>query len=871
MKKKILIVFFSFFVLFTIASCGKDKSNKSEKKKTGNLSVNIVDKIDFDDTEEQMQDIPIDNPNMFQCTYMDVDPDFIFTLESRGVLLSDLQLGNSVIATNPKGDEVELTFNYRNDSEKTLYDVRAKDGYEPGKAYTVSIPNNDTLVFEGKSSEIRKILFTVKEESKDNVKLKINYTNYDDSKIISFDGYKDPIEDTYLVYDDEIECNIGDIITFSDPNGDEFKDRIYIEVLDISINKGQTKIKYKCPDYTEIFDELDVHVDNEEIDVENSFVLNDIENILMQIKYSDTALMYCYAVADEYDFLPQIGDFIDSVSFDFSFKPTGNSFTLGAQASYTHTDSKGWRTVLQLKFEWEKSFVASGDAEIETFLGIPYDVSLNCSVATDQRYTAQFCITRKNKKFKDYNVEDTPKTLDMDKAREAVEDLQDRIVDADALGYKRDIVVGDTIMINIGYLGFHFGWFSIDIDVFVCLKFQTDITIGLKYTYSTHEVLVNYSTSSGNGDGGVSPANLSAKGLNFYICGDLSIEVFLKIRFSAYITGLKYIANIGCDVDAGLYFELSGLATGGWNFTTGEYDGNFGATIEAGIFFRVTLNVNLFWVIHFNWELYVVRFPMFKLGYKFDIRNRATNDPVELSQCETSIDNTNLLVFDALSGKSLAIVVKQYKYNEEITYFETASGKKNESYQLFKSITTDSNDVRIENGNIIVKEGIAETSGNIIVEAKISPFRTRKYTVPFYFKSKDAKNVTFNGQDSKSYLPGQKIEFPTSVESHTGEIFRGWALNGVQIDYKNGYVMGDENINFEAIYIEYKTYTVNFYDGLNNLVYTTHVNTLESVTEPDEATRDRFMEGYTFVCYDIEFDEVTSDLEIHAIYERSGE
>ena len=115
MKKKILIVLFSFFTLFTIASCGKDKSNKSEKKKTGNLSVNIVDKIDFDDTEEEMQDIPIDNPNMFQSTYMDVEPDFVFTLESRGVLLSDLQLEDSVIATNPNGKYAE----YREKYEKS--------------------------------------------------------------------------------------------------------------------------------------------------------------------------------------------------------------------------------------------------------------------------------------------------------------------------------------------------------------------------------------------------------------------------------------------------------------------------------------------------------------------------------------------------------------------------------------------------------------------------------------------------------------------------------------------------------------------------------------------------------------------------------
>ena len=873
MMKKIGIMLYTLLAVLVLVSCSSSKKKKEETDK--GIKVNIVDEIKFDKSyDDQMEDVPFDNPNMYQSTYMDVNPDFAVTVESTSRLFSSSELASSVSARDSKGQNVSLNVHSLNDTEKTLYEIKAAGGYKPGDAYTIELPNVDTLLFEGKSPEIRKILFTVKEEEKDNAKLKIDYTNYDFNKVTHFEGFGD--YNTYLYYSgDDLDCSAGDIIMFSD--GDT--EKVYIKVKSVSTENGQYKIYYESADVSDIFEELDVHIDNREVDIENDFVLNDIQEIAEQIKNSEATWTYCYAVADAYGFLPHLSDFIDQVSFNFSFKATGNSFTLGAEATFTYTDSKGWRTVGILRFEWQKTLNVSGDGEIETFLGIPIGVSMNCSVGTDTRYSVQFCVTRKNKKFKSYNTEDTPKNLDMDKAREAVEDLQNGFTRLEEFGYKKDVVVGDTIMINVGHISFKYGWFSADFDLYACLKFQTDITIGAKYTYSTHEVLISYSTSRSEPEGpkedysdsAVSPSAVSAKTLNFYLCGTLGIEAYLKLRITIYITGLKYIANLAIDVDAGVYFDLSGMATGGYNFNTGQWDGNFGVSIEPGIFFRISLSVNLVWVVHFNWELYGVRYPMFKLGYKFDIRERSTNETLELNLKETEINNTNMLVFDAVDGGSLSVSAKQFKYDEQITWFETGNGNNKETYKLFTEIKSNSPDLTIQNGKLIIKEGVAETSGTITVKVRTNPFRERETTINFHYKSKDARNVTFDGQNSTSYLPGQKISFPTP-QKRDGYIFRGWSLNGELVDYKNGYTMPENNINFTAEYIEDKYYTVNFYDGKNNLVYTAHVKTLEDAKAPDAETRDRFMdEEYVFVCYDKEFNDVTSDLEVHAIYERSGE
>ena len=880
MIKKIGLIFYTLLAVLILASCSNKKKEEEDTNKKGDIDVRLVESIDFGNDELNYKDVPIENPDYFQSTFMDVDPEFVFTVQATSAMLSAIELNNSVVATTAGGDNVELVFSTVNNSEYVLYDVKAKDGYEPGAAYTVSINNNDSLLFFNKSPEIRKLIFTVEREDSNVLEYRttddngIPYKKYDIDKVSHFEGFGD--YNTYLYYDGDLNSSTGDVVIFTNGKTGQEEDTIYIKIKAIDREENRYKITYESPSVAEVFNDVDIHVNHKDADVERDFTLNDIEEIARQIKYSDTALMYCYAVADKYDFLPQLGDFIDNVSFDVSFKGLGNGITLGIQASYTHTTEAGWRVCLSLKFQWTKTFTASGDVKTKSFLGIPYDVDMNCAVGSDETFTFQFCVTKKNKKFIDHNVDDTPKDLDLSKAKQAVEEMKDRYYELDDLGYKKDIVIGDTIMINIGHLSLYFGYLSIDIDVYACMKLQSDVTLGVSYTYSSHQVLVNYSTANdssggGSGDAGVSPSEVSSKILNAYICGDFSIELYLKLRVTAYVTGLKPLANIGVDADAGVYLDVSGIGCAGYNFTTGDFDGNLGATVEFGAFFRASLNVNLLFVFHWSWELCNFKAPFFKLGYKYDVRDMASTDTIELTQKETDISKTNLLVFNALDGKGLAVVNKQFSYDEEVVYFDSVFLKHPGKYWLFPEISSNSDYIEIKNGKIIVKDNApAEINAKINVTVRTSPFTTSTYTANVHYIAQDARFVTFDGANRTAYHPGEKIVFP-NAGGREGYIFRGFMLNGEMVDYRSGITMGTEDLNFTTYYIEDKVYTVTFYDGFNNLVSTQHVNALESAVAPEASVRDVNMEGYTFVCYDKQFNEITCDMEIHAIYERSGE
>ena len=80
------------------------------------------------------------------------------------------------------------------------------------------------------------------------------------------------------------------------------------------------------------------------------------------------------------------------------------------------------------------------------------------------------------------------------------------------------------------------------------------------------------------------------------------------------------------------------------------------------------------------------------------------------------------------------------------------------------------------------------------------------------------------------------------------------------------------NVDFEVVYIENKTFTVEYYDGIGNLVYTEKVFNQDAAKGPDASVRDAKMsDEYGFVCYDQSIDCITKDMKVNAIYTRKGD
>ena len=251
--------------------------------------------------------------------------------------------------------------------------------------------------------------------------------------------------------------------------------------------------------------------------------------------------------------------------------------------------------------------------------------------------------------------------------------------------------------------------------------------------------------------------------------------------------------------------------------------------------------------------------------------NLIYEDHMTISTLAHNIDDTNLLMLDTFDGISMSGVTKQYLYNKRITLLDSIFISNPIDYPLFKNIYTDNEHVTIKNGKIYVDSSIAETEGKIYIVINLTDDTPFTLEANFHYLSSDAKFVTFDGQNKTSYLPGQKIIFPDKVEHRNGYLFKGWEYNDTLINSIETYYMGDSDINFVSKYVLEGICLVKFYDGFNNLISEQYVEKGYSAIAPDETLRDKNMDGYTFIEYDICFDNVSSDLEIHAIYERKGE
>ena len=82
----------------------------------------------------------------------------------------------------------------------------------------------------------------------------------------------------------------------------------------------------------------------------------------------------------------------------------------------------------------------------------------------------------------------------------------------------------------------------------------------------------------------------------------------------------------------------------------------------------------------------------------------------------------------------------------------------------------------------------------------------------------------------------------------------------------------DYTVELVAWYTELDKYTVTFYDGEGNLVYTDIVYEGEEATAPYPAMRDRFMDTskYSFICWNRALDDIKANTKIYGIYMAIG-
>lgn len=879
--RKFFILFLSIITVITITACGKKK--KDFVSYNPNLETyQTDDDIDMDMFDGyELTNMEVKEPDKFCSTYMDVEPDFGLNLYVKNAHLGAEQIKEAVKVTDSKQNEIPLnlelvTFNDELDHPDTFCLTSDEpSGYKKGEIYTVTLDDSENVFFQDRDESIKKMMFSVKEEDKNTLEMVEGYTFYDSTKVSYFEGYDD--YDTYLIYNGSFDQKVGDIVGFKNPKNED-DEKYYIKITKIEkLSKKSYKINYVSPSAKELFKQVDCHVDHKLVDMNKYLTLKAKDDIINQLKES-TFVEECMAhAAYAYNYDKQLladgQSFWDNVYINLSFNITDNGFTLGISMTYTFTLKSGWRIMLVANAKFEYTLTVSGDAELDTFLGIPTGLSLSASAENDVRFGIEFRAVVANPKFNPDWVEATPKNYKWSDAQKAVKELKNKWLETGGANTNRDAVEGDTLMLNIGWISFRIaGWIAFDFDLYICLKNQLNITIGLGYTYSYHSVMVSYSSSSGSSDSGCSPSKIREHAINGSFAGSYSAEVYLKLRLSIYITGLKWLACFYMDIDAGLYFEIGGVVELNFDFVSDMADVSGAFYLEFGIFIRITLNFYIIGIVHPSYTLLDKRLPAIKFTVDNHIKERGEDEHPTIDLCNTvtSAKATQLLTYNVFDPKALGSVVKNYEYNQESVFYEMFTepiGK----YKMFDNFNVEDPRVRFEKGYFIVDDDVATLDTKITYKYyDISGEKYDDYAFIHYVSDR-AVTVSFDGLAPQLYLPGDKIDFP-KPQNISGKVFKGFKCDGILYRTFDEFVVPDHDVSFETIYVDDKTFTVEYYDGVGNLVYSEKVFNQDAALGPDASIRDAKMtDEYEFVCYDQSIDCITKDMKVNAIYTRRGD
>ena len=873
--KKILTIFLPLTMV--ISSCNGANTKGKPNENLPDITIKQEDFKTPTYNDEELHEIDMGDADAFQSTFRDVSPNFTFGLKSSGTRLynsftTDVEL---LEINDAKLESIEYTASL--DNGTNMLTVEPSTPYVPGQAYSVNLHMDGYKFFVGRSlnPDIKTIYFTVKEEDKNEMELVEGIKTYPLENVLE---NTDPLEPhPYLIYKGNISLKEGDIVKFENTNkDDQYKnDTVYIKVTSLTKEKGNTRINYVAPETSEIFKSLDLHVDDKKIDC-HGLHLNDETQIYADLINSDMVQDYVAYTAYAYNFsnnLTSVIDFIKSASISISFKFIDAGIALQFLILFVHKTESGWTIALNISVTWEETYVVSADAEVEKFLGIPYWVNMNVAADKNDKVDVKASIMLTHSTFNPGPEYEDPTKLNPKAAKEAVAKLKDTWKESGIFDSKRDRTESGLTIFNIGYVDFYLGYVTFSLEFYLTLASAFNINIGLGWTYQSTTTVINYSTNDGNKtNGGASPNNLKSSVLSVEAIGQFNFEFGGKIRLVFSITGLKWLISLALDIDVRVYFTVSGFGGFVYDFVNKDWNVDFGFQIELGVKLEISLKVVILGHGYGNWQLWAKKFPFFVLGNPNRIENHV-DETINLSRKETKIDDTATMKFVILDGLSMSSTVKMLKFDEELkildSCFVPGDGV---TVRFVDSFTSNSPYIDISDGKYIIKDG-APLMFDATATLKVSDVfgsEDHTYTIKIHYQSEDSKLVDFDGKDVKAYLKGDIIDFPAG-EVREGQIFKGWMLNDKVVDLSKPYIMGDEDLHFKSRYIPHVNYLVEFYDGFNNLVFSTWVLNEEAAIEPEAAVRDKNMTGYHFVCWDTDISKVTGNIKVHGIYARIGE
>ena len=877
--------------LITALSACTGAGNKVEHRVTGTDYLEqvleegetIVNEGDFDPIDlGETTEVPIENGDVNVWTYRDVDPTFGVYLQydATQTRLQDLKDFITIQTNDEDQENVLYKIEQPSGSEfagtNDVAVLTATNGFVAGGAYTVSINKTAPLHFYQRNEDIRRVIFTVKDDEHENVDLTLDFPTYPFSNIQSDSGYG--VINPCLVYNGTIAEDKGAIIRFTDDPDNKLIDALYCKVVSKNVNSGVTTLYYTSPDVKEIFNECDAHYVDHGLDLENNYRAPTAEEIRQDIVNSEPVLITLMQIANDYGFSDSSGfkDFLKSLRLNVTFKGEGSSLhvlvTLTGIHKFTEGKLDGWNLKACLEFEFHRTYTTSADVKLKKVAGIPVGVSVNYGLSEDSTTSVILKLNLVNRMYdQEVDIDEPPENTSIEEATRMVKCLTGQWNEPGVKETVQTSVDGSQVTIRLGWLQVYLGWITVEIDVYFCITLEISGNLVIGWSRSTHSDLVSYSSSGGgSSDAGNSTSEKVTNTISIALFVKFNFEIFLRLAVFVYITGLKWIFNLELAADIGFYITATGLGEFDWNLTEGKVSGSFGFCIEFGLFFRIILSVNIFDCSIFNMELFNKRWPFVKVDTLEDIKSHV-DGTIELTTTETPVGATSLLTFNVFDGFYFLMKTRTFGINEEMIFISSIFAP-DVGYKVIKGIVSDNDHVYVEGDKIKVAGDVAETTGNFIVEYTDSILgTTKKCTVPFHYLSKDAHYVTFDGGNKTAKLKGDVIIFP-APEEKAGYVFDGWYLNDVRVDMNSPQIMPDNDINYVSKYKLLKYYAVYYFDGKMNLVYTEMVQEGKPALGPDAATRDQNMgPNFKFVGWDRDLSSITENTKAYGIYIKEGQ
>ena len=580
----------------------------------------------------EVEDVPITNGDAERWTYKDVDPNFVLYLQYDKDLLTYPQVPNYVtITSNATEDVINFTLEQPSGAEFVGIDnvlaLAPETPYQKGAGYTVSLKKDAPVSFYQRNSDIRKVVFTVKDSEHENINLILDFPTYDLNKVLTDTG--SGVIKPCLTYNGVIKENKDEIIRFVIDPDNKLLDTLYVKIVSKSVSNNVTTLYYAAPDLDKVVKDCDAHYEDHGLDLEHNYTAPNAENIREDIVNSEPVLVTMAAIAHQYGFADSAGlvDFLKSLKVNVTFKGQGSTIHILINLTGIHKFTTGklanWVLKVQLAFEYHKTYNVSCDVNVKKALGIPYGVDVSFGCSEDETCSVILKINLVSKIFDiDVDVDKPPEAEDFDEAKRIIDNLKDQWQDHGVKDAAKTSIDGSTLSLRLGWIRFYLGWVTIEIDVYLCITIEFSGNFLFAWNKTTHTDIVSYnSNGGGSSDAGSSSTQKKMQSINVDLFVKLNIEFFGRVEVYVYLTGLKWLVNLELSIDIGVYLTVIGLGEFDWNITEGKVSGSLGFSFEFGFFFRITLSVNLLSIWSYNLDLLNKRFPLFKIDTLEDIKS----------------------------------------------------------------------------------------------------------------------------------------------------------------------------------------------------------------------------------------------------------